>query len=63
LQALNPDESMWLGSAKLIITKWSNDCKKSLAECSDDFKEKILSVRDVVASQGAMVVKNNEINI
>jgi hypothetical protein len=51
------------GSAKLIITKWSNDCKKSLAECSDDFKEKILSVRDVVASQGAMVVKNNEINI
>ena len=51
------------GSAKLMITKWGNDCKKSLIESSSDFKERILSVRDVVTSQGAMVVRNNEINI
>jgi len=51
------------GSAKLLIIKWSNDCKESLSKNSTEFKEKILSVRDVVVNQGAIVVKNNEINI
>lgn len=51
------------GAAKLMIMKWSDDCKKSLVEGSGDFKDRILFVRDVVTSQGAMVVKNNQINI
>lgn len=51
------------GSAKLLITKWSEDCKKSLSNGSTEFKERILSVRDIVVNQGAIVVKNNQINI
>jgi hypothetical protein len=51
------------GSAKLMIEKWSNDCKKSLSENSNEFKEKIMSVKAVVVNQGAIIVKNNQINI
>lgn len=51
------------GSAKLMIRKWSDDCKKSITENSDDFKEKILAVSNVVKNHGVMVVRNNQISI
>ena len=51
------------GSAKLMIKKWSEDCKNDLAKNSNEFKEKILSVKAVVDNYGAMIIKNKQINI
>ncbi|PIR67095.1 MAG: hypothetical protein COU51_00705 [Parcubacteria group bacterium CG10_big_fil_rev_8_21_14_0_10_36_14] len=51
------------GAAKLMIIKWSADCKDCLAKKSNEFKEKILAVKSVVKKSGAIVVKNNQINI
>ena len=51
------------GSAKLMIKKWSEDCKDSLAKNSNEFKERILVVKTVVDNYGAMIIKNKQINI
>lgn len=51
------------GSAKLMIKKWSEDCKNDLVKNSNEFKEKILSVKAVVDNYGAMIVRNKQINI
>jgi len=51
------------GSARLMIKKWSDDCKDCLAKNSNEFKERILSVKSVVDSYGAIIIKNEQINI
>jgi len=51
------------GSAKLMIKKWSEDCKSDLEKNSNEFKEKILSVKTVVDSYGVMIIRNKQINI
>jgi len=51
------------GSARLMIKRWSEDCKSDLAKNSNEFKEKILSVKAVVDNYGAMIIKNKQINI
>jgi len=51
------------GAARLMIKKWSEDYKDSLVKNSNEFKEKILSVKKVVDSYGAIVIKNKQINI
>jgi len=51
------------GSAKLMIKRWGEDCKNDLAKNSNEFKEKILSVKSVVDNYGAMIIKNKQINI
>lgn len=51
------------GSAKLMIKKWSEDCKGDLVKNSNEFKEKILSVKAVVDNYGAMIIRNKQINI
>ena len=51
------------GSAKLMIKKWSEDCRNDLTKNSNEFKEKILSVKSVVDNYGAMIIKNKQINI
>ncbi|OGF22469.1 hypothetical protein A2Y83_00110 [Candidatus Falkowbacteria bacterium RBG_13_39_14] len=51
------------GAAKLIIIKWSTDCNDCLIKKSDEFKEKILAVKSIVEKSGAIVVKNEQINI
>jgi len=51
------------GSAKLMIKKWSEDCKNDLAKNSNEFKERILSVKTVVDNCGAIIIKNKQINI
>ncbi len=51
------------GVAKLMIEEWSDDCKKCIVENSDDFKEKILCIKNLVNNTGSIVIKNGEINI
>lgn len=51
------------GTAKLIIEKWSNDCQECLKTNSSEFKEKILSVNKLIQNSGAVIVKNEQINI
>lgn len=51
------------GTARLMIKKWSEDCKNDVAKNSNEFKEKILAVKNIVDSCGAMIIKNNQINI
>jgi len=51
------------GAAELMIEKWSNDCKECLKINSDDFKERILSVNTLIENSGAVIVKNEQINI
>lgn len=51
------------GAAMLIIKRWDEDCRQSMAKKSNDFKEKILCVKEVIANRGAVVVNNNQINI
>ena len=51
------------GSALLMIKKWSEDCKNDLEKNSNEFKEKILSVKSVVDNYGVMIIKNKSINI
>lgn len=51
------------GAAKLMIEKWSNDCIECLKINSGDFKERILSVNTLIENSGAVIVKNEQINI
>jgi len=51
------------GSTLLMIKKWSEDCKNDLEKNSNEFKEKILSVKSVVDNYGVMIIKNKSINI
>lgn len=51
------------GAAKLMIVKWSTDCNNCLTKNSDEFKDKILAVKSIVEKSGAIVIKNNQINI
>jgi len=51
------------GAAMLIIKKWNEDCRESITKGSNDFKERILCVKDTIADRGAVVVNNNQINI
>jgi len=51
------------GSAKLMIKKWSEDCKNSLEKNSNEFKERILFVKAVIDNYGAIIIKNERINI
>src|SRR3989344_4563783 len=44
-------EDLWKiarGAGVLLIKQWSNDYKKSLSANSDDFKQRVLSVKDVI---------------
>lgn len=51
------------GTAKLMIEKWSNDCQECLKTNSDEFKKSILSVNTLIKNSGAVIVKNEQINI
>ena len=51
------------GAAKLIIKRWNEDCRKSLINNSNEFKERILCVRDIIKKHGAVLVKDGQINI
>lgn len=51
------------GAARLMIEKWSNDCRNCLANGSEDFKKRILSVNQIVSDHGSVIVRNKEINI
>ena len=51
------------GTAKLMIQEWSEDCKKCLAQNSNEFKERILCVKDIINKSGAIILKNSQINI
>ncbi|MGD0036640.1 MAG: hypothetical protein ABSC53_05030 [Bacteroidota bacterium] len=51
------------GSGELMIKRWSQDCKECLAKNSNEFKEKILSVKALIDNSGVICVKNEQINI
>lgn len=46
------------GVAKIMIIKWGEDYKNQIA----DFKERILSVRDVVSAHGAVILDSSKVN-
>jgi len=62
---LSPEDmyEMLKGAALLLIKKWNNDCVTSLNNGTNDFKDRILCVRDIVKNQGVIVVMNDQINI
>ena len=50
-------------AAKLIIKKWNEDCRESLAKNSDEFKTRILCVKDIIEKHGAVIIKTNQLYI
>jgi len=62
---ISPDDLYQIikGAARLMIEKWSKDCNKCIAQNSNDFKERILCVREIVNRSGAIIIKNSQINI
>jgi len=51
------------GSALLMIKKWNDDCRKSLASNSIEFKERILTVNSLIKKSGPVIIKNKQVNI
>jgi len=51
------------GAYILMIKKWNDDCLDSLSKKSDEFKEKILSVNNIIKNYGAIPIKGDQINI
>jgi hypothetical protein len=51
------------GAAKLMITEWSNECRRCIEVGSSEFKEKILAVNNVVIARGSVTVKSDEVNV
>jgi len=51
------------GTAKVMIRKWNKDCQDSLAKNSDEFRQRILFVKDIIEKQGAVIVGENQLNI
>jgi len=51
------------GTGRLMIERWSEDCKEDLRKNSNEFKEKILAVNKLIENCGVVVVKNEQINI
>lgn len=51
------------GSALLMIKKWNDDCRASLASNSAEFKERILAVNNLIKKSGPVIIKSDQINI
>lgn len=51
------------GTARLMIEKWSKDCEDSFRKNSNEFKERILCVNELIKNSGAVIVKSENINI
>jgi len=51
------------GAAILMIKKWNNDCMDSLSKNSDEFRERILSVNNLIKKSGAIIIKSSQMNI
>lgn len=51
------------GAAILMIKKWNNDCVFSFKAKSNEFKERMLCVKDIVEKHGVKIVMNNQINL
>lgn len=63
VQLLSPEdfEKILYHAARLLLEKWSDDCKKSLAGESNNFVEKMRCVRDVVNKAGAIFIYDKDI--
>lgn len=64
IKIISPEDLLEIinGSARLMIGKWSDQCKECLSTNSSEFKNKILSVKNVVELHGANIVRNEQIN-
>jgi len=51
------------GAALLMIKKWNDDCVKNLKNKSNDFKEKIMAVNNLIKNTAPIIIKSKEINI
>jgi len=51
------------GAGLLVMKKWSDDCKKCLSSNSNDFKERILSVNNLIKNSGANILYGDQIDI
>lgn len=60
---ISPDDlyEMIKGVAKLLIEKWSNDCKDSQMTGSSEFKDRMLSINELVRSHGAMIIGGSQL--
>lgn len=47
------------GAAKLMILKWSKDYE----EDSDEFRQRISFVKNIIKKRGAVIIKENQLNI
>lgn len=64
LKIISPEDLFEIinGSAKLMISKWSNDYKLCSINGLGEFKTKILAVKNVVEQYGANIITNEQIN-
>lgn len=51
------------GAAILMMREWSKDYLDSVKDNHYDFKERIMCVKSIVEKNGAIVIKNNQIDI
>lgn len=51
------------GAGKIMILEWNNDCRNSLENGDNKFNQKISCVKSIVQRHGAMIVKNEDINL
>ena len=51
------------GAGILMLKRWNDDCIDGKNKKSNEFRERILSVNNIIRNCGAVIVKNNQINI
>ncbi len=63
VQLLSPEDFKKIlhHAARLLLKKWSDDCRKSLGGENNNFVEKMRCVRDVVSQSGARFIYDNDI--
>lgn len=61
IQFLSPEdfEKILYFAARLLLKKWSDDCKKSLRDGNNDFVERMRCVKDIVEQNGAKFLYEN----
>jgi len=64
IQFLSSDDlnEILYSAARLLLGKWSDDCKKHLSENDSNFLDRIRCVKDVVFQNGARFISDQDMN-
>ncbi len=65
LKFISPEDLYEIGknASMLLIEKWSKDYQECFESQPNEFKERILSVNKLIQENGAVIIKNKQINV